>query len=432
MSFTRRTLLQMFPAAAAMSMAPGVAVAAPHHVVVIGGGFAGATVAKYLRMWSNGAIAVTLVEPRIKHVSCIMSNLVLNGQLKIRDLSFDYDTLESKYGVGVRLDRALRINGAGKEVKLKDAGWISYDSLVVATGIQFDPIDGLSDYREIPHAWIAGAQTKLLRDQIRAMPDDGTFVMSIPQKPYRCPPGPYERACLVADILKRRGGLPRVIVLDANDGIQAERETFTRAFTGLYGDIIQYRPLERVASVDQENRIVYTEKLDESGNRVGEDSAHGDVVNIIPRHGAPNLLVKSGLTDGGRWAPVDPVTYGSTLEDKFPGVHVIGDSQATGQPKSGHMANAQAKVCADAILRRAAGLPVDSDERLANITTNSACFSPITADEASWLTAVFAYDREAKKMALVPGSLGEAHRWNSENYRDMFSWSENLFADSFN
>ena len=435
MSLKRRTILQMIPAVAAMSIAPALRSQASHHVVVVGGGFAGATVAKYIKMWSAADprvnMRVTLVEPRVAHVSCIMSNLVLNGQLKISDLSFDYAALQGKYGVEVLQDRVQRISKDGPEIKLKNRGWLAYDSLVVATGIAFDPIEGLDDPRKTPHAWIAGGQTNLLRNQIRDIPERGTFVMSIPDKPYRCPPGPYERACLVADILQRRGSGYRVIVLDANNGIQAEKETFTRAFSELYGDIIDYRPLQRVVGVDQNSNYVHTKILTADGQETGgEDAVYGDVLNIIPRHGAPRLLVNSGLTDGGRWAPVDPTTYGSSL-DRFPGVYVIGDSQATGQPKSGHMANAQAKICADAILRRAAGDSLDSDERLDNLTTNSACFSPINASEASWLTAVFRYNRDTGNMGLVPGSLGEAHNWNSENYRDMFSWSENLFADTF-
>ena len=428
MSLKRRTILQMVPAVAAASMVPVVKSQAPHRVVVIGGGFAGATVAKYIRMWSDGAIEVTLVEPRLKHVSCIMSNLVLNRQLTIPDLSFDYATLQGKYGITVIQDRVQRISDAGPEIELKDSGWIPYDSLVVAAGIQFDAVPGLEDRLATPHAWKAGGQTVALRNQIEAMPPGGTFVMSIPDKPYRCPPGPYERACLVADLVRDRGG--KVVVLDANDGIQAEREKFTRAFNQLYAGIVDYRPLERVEAIDQGSNTVYTKRLDSSGGEIGDGMAQGDVVNIIPRHGAPWLLRQCGLTGGGRWAPVDPTTYGSSLE-QFPNVYVIGDSQATGQPKSGHMANAQAKVCADAIVRRAAQMPVDSPERLANITTNSACFSPINANEASWLTAVFAYDPETRKMGLVPGSLGEAHEWNSENYRDMFSWSKNLFSDTF-
>jgi sulfide dehydrogenase [flavocytochrome c] flavoprotein subunit len=432
MSLTRRTLLQMMPATAAMSMIPRVKAGLPHRVVVVGGGFAGATVAKYLSMWSKGAIEVTLVEPRASHVSCIMSNLVLNERLKISDLSFDYKTLSARLGVNVIQDRVVRINKAGQQVKLKSGTWLSYDSLVLAPGIKFDKIPGLNP-RKMPHAWIAGGQTNRLRNQIRAMGNNDTFVMSIPQKPYRCPPGPYERACVVADILKRGGGGGKVIVLDANNGIQAEKETFERAFNDLYGDIIEYRPLERVVYADTGGMIVGTEKLTAEGDVVpgGGGSASGKVVNIIPRHGAPQLLVKSGLTkkiSGAKWAPVDPTTYESELS---PGIYVIGDSQATGQPKSGHMANAQAKVCADAIVRRAFDLPVDTDERLNNITTNSACFSPITATQASWLTAVYSYNRDTKAMGLVPGSLGEAGGWNSENYREMFTWSENLFADTF-
>jgi NADPH-dependent 2,4-dienoyl-CoA reductase/sulfur reductase-like enzyme len=429
MSFTRRNILQMVPAAAAMSLTPRGFAADTHHVVVVGGGFAGSTVAKYLRMWSKGGIAVTLVEPRRQHISCIMSNLVLNEQLKLANLSFDYGALQNKYGVRVVQARAQFIDGVNKTLELENSHTIRYDSLVVATGIRFDPIPGL-DSQLTPHAWIAGKQTNLLRDQIRAMPDNGTFVMTIPEKPYRCPPGPYERACLVADILGRRSGVlkgtagpgdtPRVVVLDANDGIQAEKHTFERAFNSLYGDIVEYVPNAHVVAVDSAIREVTTSK----------GTWRGNVLNVIPRHGAQRLLVDSELTGDSRWAPVNPVTYGVQTAG-FPGVHVIGDAQGTGQPKSGHMANAQAKVCADAIVRTAAGLSAETDERLNNITTNSACFSPITADEASWLTAVFKYNRSSGKMGLVPGSLGESHKWNSENYQDMFAWSENLFADTF-
>ncbi|GAB5451261.1 MAG: NAD(P)/FAD-dependent oxidoreductase [Halioglobus sp.] len=433
MPISRRNLIQLLPATAAALSLPGRSAAQTvHHVVVIGGGFAGCTAAKYLKLWGGDRVAVTLVESRARHVSCVMSNLVLNEQLKVSDLAFYYDKLASNYGVTVVRDRARRINGPDKLIKLRDAGWVPYDSLVVATGIKFESIPGL-DTRLVPHAWIAGGQTNRLRNQIRTMPDNGTFVMTIPKAPYRCPPGPYERACLVADILGRRSGAlggsaspantPKVVVLDANPQIMAERETFSRAFDGLYGNIIEYRSDVEVDSVDSEARTVFT---------TSGQSFAGDVLNVIPRHRAGQLVYRSGLTGGddSRWAPVDPVTYESTLPD-FPGVHIIGDSQGTGQPKSGHMANAQAKVCADAILRRSMGLPTHGAERLANITTNSACFSPITHSRASWLTAVYRYNPGTGLMELAPGSLGEAHEWNSENYEDMFSWSRNLFADTF-
>ncbi|WP_299203507.1 FAD/NAD(P)-binding oxidoreductase [uncultured Amphritea sp.] len=429
MPLTRRSFIQMVPAsAAALALTSGAKAAEPiHHVTVLGGGFAGCTVAKYLRMWSNGEIAVTLIEPNSNHVSCIMSNLILNKRLKTTDLTFEYNDLQVKYGVEVVHDRALRIRGPQKQLRLKNAGWVNYDSLVVATGIQFDKIPGLVPSK-VPHAWIAGGQTNNLRNKIIRMPDTGTFVMTIPKAPYRCPPGPYERACIVADILGRRSGYldgtgnvaPRVIVLDANPGIMAEKGTFTSAFNDLYGDIIEYIPDAQVESVDSDNLIVNT----------SQGSFAGDVLNVIPNHGAQNILKVSGLTGDSRWADVDPVTYAST-NTLFQDVYVIGDTQGTSQPKSGHMANAQAKICADSIIRTAHGLSSYTEERLQNITTNSACFSPITYDEASWLTAVYSYNPDTGSMGLVPGSLGEAHNWSSRNFNDMFTWSDNLFADTF-
>ena len=434
--YSRRHFLGVAGASAAIVAAPNIIRAQGiARVVVVGGGFAGATLAKHLRMWSGGTVDVLLVEKNPDHVSCIMSNLVLNERLRLQDLRFDYDSLQARYGVEVLQDEVTELDGQAGEVHLKETGWLGYDRLVLAPGIAFDQIPGW-DPNLAPHAWIAGDQTNLLRDQLREMPDNGTFVMTIPRSPYRCPPGPYERACLVADLLggrsgtldrrgsrrrrSSRGSLPEVIVLDANADIQAEKETFVRAFEGLYGDIIQYHPNAALEAVDSDNRVAVTS--------IGE--FQGDVLNVIPAHSAAKVVSEAGLTDGGRYAPVDALTYESLLTD-FAGVHVIGDSQASGQPKSGHMANAQAKVCADAILRTIDGRPVDDEERMANITTNSACFSPITFDEASWLTAVFAYDPASGDMRLVPGSLGEAADWNRENFETMFDWSDNLFADTF-
>ena len=434
MSLTRRNFIQMVPAsAAALALTSGSTAKAAepiHHVTVLGGGFAGCTIAKYIRMWSDGEIAVTLIEPRANHVSCVMSNLILNKRLKTADLTFEYNDLQLKYGVNVVRDKALKIRGPQKQIRLKNAGWISYDSLVVATGIQFDKIPGLN-YKNAPHAWIAGGSTNKLRNLINKMPDTGTFVMTVPKTPYRCPPGPYERACVVADILGRRSGYldgsgstpPRVIVLDANPGIQAEKSTFTSAFNDLYGGIIEYIPdaqVESVESDDPNSLVVHTT----------QGSFGGDVINVIPTHGAQSILRRSGLTGESRWADVDPVTY-ATTNTLFQDVYVIGDAQGTSQPKSGHMANAQAKICADSIIRTAHGQSSYTEERLQNITTNSACFSPITYDKASWLTAVYSYNPDTGSMALVPGSLGEAHNWSTRNFNDMFDWSNNLFADTF-
>ncbi len=429
-NFTRRHILKTASAAAAVAAAPGVLSAqSVDRVVVVGGGFAGATLAKYLRLWSDGALEVLLVERESGHVSCVMSNLVLNDSLRLGDLRFRYDDLQARYGVQVVRDNMVELDGLAGRVRLENGGWLDYDRLVLAPGVGFDSVPGW-DPTVVPHAWIAGDQTTRLRDQLWEMPDNGTFVMTIPKAPFRCPPGPYERACLVADQLGRRSGaiggdgarsgIPEVVVLDANPGIQAERETFTRAFEDLYGDIIRYHPNATLEAVDSENRVAITD--------IGD--FHGDVLNVIPTHKAAEVVRGAGLTDGGRWAPVDALTYESMVPG-FPAIHVIGDSQASGQPKSGHMANAQAKVCADAILRRLGGLPVDGAERVANITTNSACFSPITFEKASWLTAVFAYDPASKEMKVVPGSLGEAENWTKDNFETMFAWSDNLFADTF-
>ena len=417
MSLARRQFLKTVGSASVLASAPSLLRAqSKEHIVVIGGGFAGATVAKYLRLWGAADVNVTLVDPRSAHISCVMSNLVLNGVLRLQDLSLSYDRLANQYGVAVHADRAEEIDHYARRVKLEAGGWLSYDRIVLAPGIAFDDITGW-ERDKIPHAWIAGDQTNMLRDQINSMPELGTFIMSIPKAPFRCPPGPYERACLVADIIKRRGG-GKVIVLDANDSIQAERETFSRAFTGLYANIIDYRTNTEVTGIDSDARVLTTS--------TGE--LMGDVINLIPRHAAPAILTNSGLTEGGRWAPVNPLTYESTISG-FDGAYVLGDSQGTKQPKSGHMANAQAKICADAIVRAVKGQSTDSAERVANVTTNSACYSPITRDKASWLTANYQYSAATGDMQLT--HVGEAEHWSRENFEEMYSWAENLFADSF-
>jgi NADH dehydrogenase FAD-containing subunit len=370
-------------------------------VVVIGGGFAGATVAKYLRMWSDQTVDVTLVDRNASHISCVMSNLVLNRRLRLSELELSYDSLREFYGVDVIQDSAVDLLDDGKGVGLEGGGILNCDHLVIATGIEFDPPDG-TDFEKTPHAWIAGPQTTLLANQINAIPDGGHFVMTIPKSPYRCPPGPYERACLVADILERKGG-GTVTVLD---------------------DIIDYRTGIAVEAVDSAAGIVMT----------GSGEVSGDVVNIIAPQRALRFVRESDLTGGDDWAGVDPLTYASTVTG-FETVHIIGDSQGTGQPKSAHMANSQAKVCADAILRSLAGLPTDTQERIDNITTNSACYSPITYDEASWLTANFVYqapDMSGEEIGrMVLKHIGEADHWNTDNYEEMFAWASNLFTDSF-
>ncbi|MCP5145190.1 MAG: FAD-dependent oxidoreductase [Gammaproteobacteria bacterium] len=426
---SRRGFIGHVAGAIGLAAAPNVLRAAANpRVIVIGAGFGGATVAKYLRHWSGGAVDVVLIDRSSRHISCVMSNLVLNQRLQMSDLALGFTDLVQRYGVTFIQDSVDEIDGPGIRVKLRGGGWLSADRIVAATGINFRNVPGW-DKSAVPHAWIAGGQTRLLRDQIAAMPDNGRFVMTIPKSPYRCPPGPYERACTVADILGRRSGIiggnaigapPKVIVLDENDHIQAEEATFRRAFEGMYRNIIEYYPNAKLQAVDSVHRVAQTS--------IGDFD--GDVLNVIGPQQASWFLKTSGLVPTSqRWAPVDVLGYESTVSG-CDAVHIIGDSQGSSQPKSGHMANSQAKVCADAILRRFAGQPLNTAERLANLTTNSACFSPITYDQASYLTAVYAYNPATRAMQAT--KVGEAERWSREQYRQMFTWADNLWADSFN
>jgi hypothetical protein len=329
-------------------------------VIVVGGGFAGSTVAKYIRLSSGGKVAVTLVDRSPSHVSCVLSNLVLNGRMQLSELTIAHSKL-GPYGVQNVQGQVTSIDPAARSVTvtLNDSTTtkLTDDRLILAMGIGFGAVPG------------------------------------------------------------------KVVVLDANAGIPAEADTSNRAFTGIYKGIVSYIPNAALVSVDAASRKVNTS--------LGLSFA-GGVVNILPPHQAPDAVMKSGLVPTGKlWAPVDPLTYESTL---FPGVHVIGDTQATEQPRSAHMANSQAKVCADAIVRLWQGFdPLADLDRTANVTTNSACYSPITYSEASWLTANFAYGlaKDGKTYQMNPVQVGEAEKWDGENFEDMFTWASNLFTDSF-
>jgi NADH dehydrogenase FAD-containing subunit len=415
----RRDFLKLTGAAAAFSAVPRLvsAALAPPRVVVVGGGFGGATVAKYLRLW-GGNVDVTLVDPARSHVACILSNGVVTGEYGLSRITIPYSDLAAKHGVRVMRARALEIDPAGRTVAVQANAvttTLPYDHLVLAPGVSFLKPRGAYDANLTPHAWQAGAQTTLLRDQLAAMPAGGVFVLRIPPSPYRCPPGPYERACVVADYLKRNKPRAKIVVLDANSAIQAEPVNFGAAFSQLYAGVLEYHTSVSIQSLDSATRTLQTS--------LGPIT--GSVVNFIPDHRAGKLVLQAGLaTDASRrWAPVDPLSYATPAQ---PAIHVIGDSQATGQPKSGHMANAQAKVCADAILRSFAGLPPDPQP-----ATNSACYSPVSSTLAAWLTASFQYDPTSRAMARVPESFGEAPRWSSDNLEQMFEWADTLFADSF-
>lgn len=395
---------------------PATGGAGKSRVIVIGGGMGGAAVAKYLRLWGDG-VDVTLIERQPTYTSCIMSSLVLTGQRTLASLAFDYDKLRTLYGINTVFDEVVGIDPVAAKVTLASGGTLAADRIVMAPGIEFDDVPGLGTSDKMPHAWKAGPQTALLAGQLKAMPAGGVVVLTIPKAPYRCPPGPYERACLLADWLKRYKPGSKLIVLDANPDFVTEKDNFTNAFLGLHGSVIDYHTNVEVTQVDPATMTLTT-----TGGAI-----RGDVVNLIPRQRAGSLVTKTGLNNAteGRFAGVDVLSYASTVQgaDK---VHIIGDSSATTQPKAGHIANQEGKVCADAVSRILVGQQPDPAP-----VTNSACFSTITMQQASWLTAVFQYDATTMAMKPVAASSAASSGWNSDNFQDMGIWFKALMGDTF-
>ena len=395
-------------------------------VVVVGGGMAGTTVAKYLRMWGGTGMSVTLVEPNATYYSNIFSNMVLTGERTLSQLAFNYSTLASKNGVTIKNFSVKIIDPIGKKVTLSNGTILPYDRLVLAPGIDFEtlPLTGTaSNQAKIVHAWKAGTQTTSLQSQIQSMTKADTFILTIPPKPYRCPPGPYERACVVADYLKRVKGGGKVIVLDANPEIQSEALNFTQAFNVTHKGIITYVPNAAISNINADTMTVTT---------AAAGTFKGKVINAIPIHKAGNLITQSGiglanaagpLGAANKFAGVNVLTYESTA---VPFVHIIGDSSATTQPKAGHVANAEAKVCADAIIQLLSGGTVNQVP-----ITNSSCFTPITKTTASWLSVVYRYDPVTKTMKPTGNGVTESNGATSGNYEDMLKWFNNLMSDTF-
>jgi len=411
-SNSRRNFMKFVGASSLFAVTPGMAEdTTKPHIVVVGGGFSGATCAKYLKMWGGSSINVTIIEANSTYVSPILSNLVLNGQKTTSDLTFTYGDLSSKYGINLIHSTVNSVDQINQSLTLENGNSIKYDKLVLAAGLDFIKVNDY-DMTKVPHAWKAGEQTNLLKEQIDAMVDGDTFTMTIPAAPYRCPPGPYERACVVADYLKNVKGFNncKINVLDANANITVEADTFGAKFAE-YG--VEYKPSTTVTAVDDNTRtLTYTEN--------GESKMlTSTVLNVIPNQKAASIIFKAGV-NSGNWAPVNPLSYESVMAN---GIYIIGDSQGTGQPKAGHMGNSEAKVCADAILRTLNGVALYASPK-----TNSACYSPTSTTEASWLTAVFKYDADEQKMVIANIAAGES---TTSNYSKMFSWSGNLFSDTF-
>lgn len=413
---SRRNFMKFLGLSPLLAIVPSMAaadVATTPHIVVVGGGFSGATCAKYLKMWAGSSVNVTIIETNPTYVSPILSNLVLNSQKTTSDLSFTYKDLNAKYSINIMHSTVNSVNKTDKTLTLANGNSVQYDKLVLAAGIDFIKTNDY-DITKIPHAWKAGEQTNLLKAQIDAMKNGDTFTMTIPASPYRCPPGPYERACVVADYLKNTKGFSgcKVVVLDANANITVEADTFGAKFTA-YG--VDYKPSTIVTNVDDASKtLTYTEG--------GETKTlTSTVLNVIPNQKAAPIVFTAGV-NSGNWAPINPLSYESVVARD---IYIIGDSQGTGQPKAGHIGNSEAKVCADAILRTLSGVALYASPK-----TNSACYSPTSATEASWLTAVYEYNSSTQTMVIVGGKY-TAGPSDASNYSKMFLWSENLFSDTF-
>lgn len=394
--------------------------AAKGNIVVVGGGMGGATVAKYLRLWGGSDVKVTLVEANPSYISCIHSNSVLTGQMTLQNLTFTYANLAKNYGITVVQDSVNGIDPVAKRVSTTGGRTLAYDHLVLSPGIEFDTIPGLETdaaKAAIPHAWKAGTQTTILRDQIKAMPTGGVFVLTIPAAPYRCPPGPYERACVVADYLKTYKPGSKVIVLDANAAITAQKNNFTYAFNTIHAGVIDYRPASTVLSIDANARTLDT----------NWGTIKANVINAIPPQRAGKIITTAGLNNAtnGRFAGVDVLSYQSTVSGAD-GIHIIGDSSGTTQPKAGHVANQEAKVCADAIVRSLKGQEPDQSP-----VTNSMCYTPITMHTASWLSVIYNYDALSKTMKPVGGAATESSYINADQYEEMDKWFASLMKESF-
>ena len=387
-------------------------------VVVVGGGMAGATAAKYLRLWGGAGVQVTLIERDPQYYTCILSNLILNGSRELINQRFSYARLAQNYGVKVVQGNVSEIDPTTQTVRTLDGREFPYDKLIVAPGVDFETIPGLESpeaQAAVLHAWKAGPQTLALREQIRAMPAGGLFVITIPPPPFRATAAPYDRACIVADYLKVNKPGSKVLVLDANADILAEKATFTRAFQVTHAGIIEYRPGVTLNSIDASTLTLNTS--------IGLIKAN--VINAIPPQRAGRIIRDTSLNNahGERYAGVDVLTYESTAAAN---IHVLGDSASTTQPKGGHVGNAQAKVCADAITRALRGDVPDPDP-----VTSSTVFSPISADRASWLSVVFKYDPVSRTMKPVGGAATEATAATRDHFEDMGGWFRNLMADTF-
>ena len=423
-SLSRRHVLHSAAALSLLGLTGCATTAIPARakVVVVGGGYGGATAAKYVRWLSDYKIDVVLIEPQEAFVSCPISNLVLSGVKQMADITTPYSALASRHGVRVVRDIAKSIDTRAKTVTLGGGNTIGYDKLIVSPGIdlQYDSIEGLRAANasgQILQAWKAGPETMALRRQLEAMPDGGVFAITIPEAPYRCPPGPYERASVVAGYFKAHKPRSKVLILDANQDVTSKGPLFKRVWNEQYKGILEYRGQHKATAVDAKAGVIKFE--------VQED-VKAQVLNVLPSMRAGAIAVQTGLNNLGsnRWCGVNYLNFESTVAKD---VHVLGDSIqiAPGMPKSGHMANSHGKVAAAAIVAELAGWPINPAPMLTNT-----CYSFIDPKMAIHVASVHEYVAAEKTFKTVAGSGGVSTGPTELEGVYALSWASNIWADT--
>jgi NADPH-dependent 2,4-dienoyl-CoA reductase/sulfur reductase-like enzyme len=418
----RRALLAGGVSAFATGLAAGAPLlgGAKPHVIVVGGGYGGATAAKYLQLWGEGRVAITLVEPNAAFVSCPLSNLVLSGTRQLAELTLDYSGLAAR-GISVVRDSAVAIDTGQRSLRLAGGQTLPYDKLVLSPGVDFmwEQLPGLQSAEaqaRVPHAWKAGPQTLALRAQLQAMPDGGVFAMSVPLAPFRCPPAPYERACQVALYLSRSKPKSKLLILDANEDVVAESRQFKRLWAERYPGMVDYRPNFSLADVHADTLTAVSEF---------DDQVKADVLNVIPPQRAADVAVRAGLANiNKRWCEVDFLSFASTQAKD---VHVLGDAVqiAPAMAKAAHMANQHAKACAAAVLDGLEGRPLNDQAMLTSV-----CYSFVSDKEVLHVAGVHAYDAAKKTYLQVPGTGGASAMPSEAEAGHAMAWAHNIWDDA--
>ena len=422
--FTRRDFIRFAGAASAGLLGvPAMAraqVRGKPHIVVVGGGFGGATCARYLKR-SDPGIKVTLIEANERFITCPFSNYVIAGWQSIDSVTHGYGPFQRE-GIEVVHDRVTAIDPAGRKIRLGRGGSIGYDRVVVSPGIDFKwgAIRGYDESAAqiMPHAWKAGPQTLLLHEQLQAMPDGGVFLMVAPANPFRCPPGPYERASVVANYLKRHKPRSKVLILDAKEGF-SKQGLFVDGWNKLYPGMIEWVPAAKGGKVNSVNVQAKTVEGD-------FDQFKGDVINVIPPQRAGEIAQTADLTDDSGWCPVDPQTFESK---RHKGIYVIGDAAiASPMPKSGFAANSQAKRVAAVISAELRNqTPADG------VYTNT-CYSLIAPDYGISVAGVYRLTAEGIKEVKGAGGVSPKDAdagFRADEAKYARGWYASITADTW-